>query len=399
MRTRGAGEDGMALLVVMVLMGVMLTAGFALVSTVDTQSGASRSERVRDSSFNLAESALNAQAFALVKEFPGSAPAQEYAICNPASGSSRCPNNALLMGGGSPDLAGATWQTSIRDNGPAGSQDFYSDAATASQPRYDANGDGKVWVRAQAVAEGHTRTLVALAGSAAQDEDIPHVALLAGRLEISNSGKKELLKSNGGAVAVRCNPATNPSTSCVGQAVGSSAYGKLGDQITGTTPVSRYGEGDPTKQSAMTPEARARLKATAVTNGTYFTSCPSEQQMTGKVVYVDVAGECRYTGNSDFNTEAKPGMLILERGSLYLGGNTHFYGVVYAVNASGLQTDLVQSQGNARITGGVLIDGDARMLLGSSGVNLEYDINAYQSVVSNGSAGVIQNTFREIRPA
>ncbi len=392
----------MALLVVMVLMGVMLTAGFALVSTVDTQSSASRSERVRDSSFNLAESALNAQAFALVKEFPGAGagatPAQQYAICTPASASSRCPSNASLVAGGSPDLTGATWETSIRDNGPVGSQDFYSDAATASQPRYDANGDGKVWVRAQAVAEGHTRTLVALAGSAAQEEDIPHVALLAGRLEISNSGNKEILKSNGGPVAVRCNPATNPSTSCVGQALGGSSYDKLNDQITGTTPVPRYGEGDPTKQSAMTPEARARLQATAVTNGTYYTSCPSAAQLTGKVVYVDVAGECGYTGNDQFNTAAKPGMLILERGSLSLGGTTHFYGVVYAVNASGLQTALVQSQGNAQITGGVLIDGDARMLLGSSGVNLEYDINAYQSVVSNGSAGVIQNTFREIRP-
>ncbi len=405
MRRTAAGEEGMALLVVMVLMGVMLTTGFAIVSTVDTQTSASRSERVRDSAFNLAESALNAQIFSLGRDWPGFGAAAmppttlPYDTCTQATPSSRCPDNASLMQGGSPDLTGATWQTSVRDNGAVGSttpSKFYSEAS--SGPGYDLNRDGRVWVRAQAVAQGRTRTLVALARSEQQEEDLPHAALIAARLNITNNGNKELIRANNGLLAVRCTPELLEAAPCLGHEYGlgkflnlSDLLGFLSTQITGATPVSGY-----TGAPAMTAEARARLKATAMANGTYYAGCPTEAQLTGQVVYVE-SGNCTYNSNAKFNSALKPGVLIMNAGSITFAGTSNYFGVVYAANTTGLSSAAVQTQGNAQVTGGVLIDGNAQMVVGSSGVNIQFDLNAYRAVASYGSAGVVQNTWREIR--
>ncbi len=405
MSRRGSGEEGMALLVVMVLMGVMLTVGFAIASTVDTQAGESRKQRVRDSSFNLAESALNAQIFALARDWPGLGAAKvpptilPYPACTQASATPRCPDNAALVAGGSPDLAGATWQTSVRDNGAVSAPDFYSDASSALQPGYDANNDGRVWVRARAVVQGRPRTLVGLVRAEKQEEDLPHAALLAGSLDITNNGKKELIRSAGAPVRVRCNPISVGflGKSCVGQAVSSALdltnllTGRLATQISGTSPVSV-----PTAPAAMAPEARARLKATAIANGTYYAACPTAAQLTGQIVYV-ATGNCSYTSNTQFNSAQAPGVLIMESGTLAFGGTSNFFGVVYHANLLNVSTTAVETQGNARIRGGVLIDGMAQFEVGSSGLNIDFDLNAYRAVSSYGSAGVIQNTFREIQ--
>lgn len=387
----------MALLVVMVLMGVMLSAGIAIASTVDTQTRSSRTERVRDSAFNLAEAALNAQVFAVGSSWPGASTAA-YATCVPTTGGSNCPDNASLLQGASADLAAATWQTSVRDNNATGSPDFYSDTAPGPQYGYDFNGDGRVWVRAQATAEGRTRTLVGLVRAQTQEEDLPHAALLAGSLDISNNGNKELLHSGGGLVAVRCNPiGSYVNRSCVGHEVSDQGQldsllnGRLATQISGTTPLYNY-----PGTSALSAPALARLKKRAVSSGTYYTGCPSASQLTGDVVYVE-SGDCSYVGNSQFNTAQSPGVLVLASGTIYFGGTTNYYGVVYGANLSGLSTDIVQTQGNAIVTGGVVVEGNGNAVLGSSGANIVYDVNAYRAVASYGSAGVIQNTFREIK--
>ncbi len=402
MSRHGRGEEGMALLVVMVLMGVMLTTGLALVSRVDTQTSMSKRERVRDSSFNLAESVLNAQTFALARDWPGKgAVTSQYPACSQASVVARCPNNASLVQGGSTDLAGATWTTTVRDNGDSPSENFYSETPNPAQPGYDKNADGKIWVRARAVVQGRPRTLVALVRTEQQEEDIPHSALQAGSLTISNNGNKELIASGGGTVSVRCNPIGNYSgKDCVGHSVTSQSAltsllnGRLAAQITGTTPLYNQPSG-----SAMTPEARARLKATAIADGTYYaSSCPTAAQLTGHIVYVDATGNCGYTSNSQFNSAAAPGVLILDHASLSLGGTSNFYGVVYAANTLNLNAAMVQTQGNSQVTGGVLIDGaDGQFVVGSSGDNIVFDLNAFRSVSSYGSAGVIQNTWREIK--
>jgi len=388
----------MALLVVMVLMSVMLTSGLAILSTVDTQTSASRTERVRDSAFNLAESALNAQIFALSRDWPGlGRVALPYGTCTQTTPSPRCPDQDSLVGGASPDLTGATWRTSVHDNG-VGVSSFYSDESTQSQPGYDLNDDGKVWVRAQGVAEGRKRTLIALVRAERQEEDLPR-GVIAGSLEISNNGNKELIRGNGGTVAVRCKVALLAPV-CLGSAVDTLSKllqlkSLLTTQITGSTAVEEYSAGD-----GMTAEARARLKATAISDGTYHdsaTGCPTVAELTGQIVYLSGLN-CAYTSNSIFNSVADPGALILDGSTVDFGGTTRFFGVVYAANTNTVPGGVaVTTQGDALIKGGVVIDGLARMVVGSSGLNISYDVNAFRAITSYGAAGVIQNTFREIR--
>lgn len=401
MRSRGTGEEGMALLVVMVLMGVMLTAGIAIASTVDTQTSASQAERVRDSAFNLAESSLNAQVFGLSRDWPGSLP-RRYDVCTPTSSPTRCPDNASLVGGGSPDLTGATWQTSVRDNGASSAPNFYSDASSATQPGYDASGpgglpDGKVWVRARAVAQGRARTLIALVRTEKQEEDIPHAAVLANRLVFSNNAPKKVFVAAGnGLFALKCDPLADPRSTCLGRTyTGNSLAGaksSVAGNITGSAPATSYAGGP-----AITPEALARLKATAIANGTYYAGCPTEAQLTGQVVYVE-SGNCSYNGNSQFNSPQAPGMLILNAGTISISGTANFYGVIYAVNANRLPGTVVSTQGTGQIVGGVLVDGLGQVVLGSSSSpKIQFDVNAFRAVASYGTAGIVQNTWREIR--
>lgn len=397
---RARQESGFALLTTMGVLVLMLSMGLSLASIVDTQTDASGAQRQRDSVFNLAESALTAQVFSLSRDWPGAGRAAEaYGACTQATVSSRCPDAATLQQQISPDVeAGAAWQTSVHDNDAAGGEAFYSDALIRSRPGYDANRDGRVWVRASATARGRTRTLVALVGAEQQEEPVVQAALITSRLEISNNGNKPLIGANGGLVAVRCTPGLLDLTPCLGHTFGQGKYSSLLDllgflatQIAGATPVTAYAGGP-----ALSAEARARLRATAVANGTWFASCPSPAQLTGQVVYVE-GGNCSYTGNDQFNSTIAPGLLLLNSGSVSFGGTTNFRGIVYAANASNSTGYAVQTQGNAVVTGGVLIDGPGVMVAGSSGLNINFDPNAYRAVASYGSAGVLQNTWREVR--
>ncbi|MCW3017251.1 MAG: hypothetical protein JWO02_4343, partial [Solirubrobacterales bacterium] len=286
--------------------------------------------------------------------------------------------------------------TVVRDNGTAGTASFYSDSLVLAQPAYDANRDGQLWVRATATAQGKTRTVVALVRAEQQEEDIPHGALISGRLEISNNGNKIMIDGSAGGglptAVVRCTPALLELSPCLGHGlVGSitSFLSSLGRQLSPNLVTYGYPGGP-----AMTAEARARLKATAIANGTYYTSCPAT--LTGAMVYIE-AGNCSYTSNSVFNTPAAPGMVLMATGTLYLGGTVEFNGVIYHANTTNSSADLVQTQGNAQVAGGVLVDGAGTTVVGSSKLNIQLDLNAFRAVKSYGSAGVIQNTWREIR--
>ena len=397
----------MALLVVMVLMGVMMTAGFAIASRVDTQTSASQAQRVRDSAFNLAESALNAQIFAMSTGFKSSE--SDFDACPQPVPTVRCPDNASLVTTGSPDLAGATWQTTVHDNGPdEDDKNFYSEA-TRAQPGWDVNGDGNVWVRAQGTAQGRSRTLIALVRSDKQDEVVPKAALIAGRLDLSNSGNSKLLVNGDGMVAVRCDVESQPNETCVGHPLNSNKFKKVPEQIAGVPYADAYVPKPPAPANApaIDEAARMRLKATAIATGSYYLTCPTEAQLkgppgvqqAGRVVYVENAN-CTGSFKGDYNVAPQlPGMLLFNQGAIEFGGNARFNGVVYAVNATTPPSSgaLVTVSGTAQITGGVLIDGPGTMVLGASKENLVYDVNAFSSVASFGSAGIVQNTFRELR--
>lgn len=402
------GEAGIAMLTVMLVLALIVSASLGLASIVDTQTRASSAERQRDSAFNLAESVLTAQVFALAREWPGKGnAATPYPACTPASSASadpvvrsRCPDATVLQGTVSPEVQPtANWVVEVHDNDAAGAQSFYSDALVRSRSGYDANGDGKVWVRSEGTAQGRTRVLVALAGVEQGEEVVPHAALIADRLLISDEGNKTLIDARGGLVAVRCTPMEREgSNPCLGHEYGQGKHKDLpalldflATQISGTTPQTNYMGGP-----AITLEARARLKARAIADGKYFNRCPTAAEAVGQVVYVEGALSCVLTSNSEINSAAAPGSLVLDGASVEFGGTANYHGVVYAVSTPNGVIG-VQTQGNSQITGGVLVDGGGRLVVGSSGLNIQYDDDAFRAVSSYGSAGVVQNSFRELR--
>jgi hypothetical protein len=397
-------ERGSVVAIAIIIMGLMAAMALATYSFVDTQQLQSGNTRKRETAFNVAEAVLNAQIYELSGSgWPGQGqvPGKPYnhnATCTPTSTSSICPSASVISGLiSAPDTAsGMTWTTEVHDNSAPNPQ-FYSDTTTRAAPGYDANGDGKLWVRAQATVRGKTRTLIALVSPQEQDEDIPHAALISGALQLLNQGSKALIQAAGGLVAVRCNPSTNPAVSCEGHPFSGGLLTTLTDllaqlsvQIPGTTVVTSYSGG-----ASMSADGAARLKARAQADGTYYTSCPST--LSGAVVYIQNAGSCSFTGNDVFNSATQPGVLLLDNTTLTLGGTVDYHGIIYDPNNLNATSTLVTVQGNANVDGGIHVDGMAATAIGDSKVNLTIDLNAYNAVKSYGAAGIIQNTFREIK--
>ena len=71
--SRARDEAGNALVVALVVMGLLLSLGLALLKQVDSEQAEGGSQRARESSFQVAEGALNAQVFQLSTRWPDSA--------------------------------------------------------------------------------------------------------------------------------------------------------------------------------------------------------------------------------------------------------------------------------------------------------------------------------------
>ena len=403
LRRRLAADDGWAVLTAILCIAVVMGLSLTTYSVVQSQQSESGIERTRESSFNVAEGALNAQIFALSRLWPApngtAAPpaARIYGTCTEGSGNDpRCPRAtqmAALFRNRDTDIAGEpAWTTNVYDNS-GGSDAFYDETVTPQQPGWDANDDGKLWVRAQAAVRGRERTLVALIGVQKQTEELPRAAVVAGSLEITNSGKKTLIDANGennayqpGLVAVRCPDISNPA--CL-------KAPKFDDQL--DPPVASGGY---TSANALADDVIQRLKERAITDQTYYQTCAEAQSkgLAGDVVFVESPGECTFTGNGVYNTPDDPGLLIWANGTLTLGGGTIVHGLVYHLHQDTAQP-AVRLQGNAQVIGGVMIDGDGRIEIGSSKKNVVFDERAHKNVRSYSTAGIIQNTWREIRPA
>jgi type II secretory pathway pseudopilin PulG len=411
-RTRLAhlrGEDGVAIVVAIILMAFMLALALGAMTFVDNQSRLTANQRQRETSFNIAEAALNAQITQI---------SQHWAD-NPTEGFTQCPNGTFCPG--DPEItslvpsadktAGVTWRTNVYDDS-GGLDGYFADSRVSGQCSCDANGNGKIWVRAQATVHGRTRTIVSLVQEQTQAESVPHAAIIAGALTIENNGLHggPIIDSNGGIVAVRCEVHDGESQPCLGQPLGTAPTktpddwnALLSNQIGGfANAVPGY------KQAPVFSQDQVdRFIRTAKAESTYFTSCPSS--LAGNVVVVNTVGNCTYTGNSVWNTQPDPGFLIFlnANSSLTLGGNTIYYGIIYHANAGSPPTlgsapqsmaSLITTQGNTLINGGVIIDGPGRMDAGESGTNIRFDDHGYDAVRSLAAAGIIQNSWREITP-
>lgn len=419
MRHRITEEHGNALVTALLLTMIMLTVGLAGLAQVDVQQEQSGVERVRETSFNLGEGVLNAQIFAVSRRWPGpgagaGTPAAAPFVFGPCTQDSdpltspNCPDAETIRRlFASPDTDGSTaWRTEVRDNATsvpatcpstASPSMFYSDTSTQGQPAYDCNADGRLWVRAEAVVRGRARALVALVQAEGETQQLPRSALLAGRLEIGNNGNKVLVDAQADTtlnaeILVRCTPASG--TVCVGHD-GSSlddvlSRTKLLTQLNGSKPKTGY-VADP----ALSAEALERLKQTAITNGTYYATCPDDVNgLAGAVVYIETCNKA-YKSNAVINTPESPGALIIESGSIDFQGNTTYHGLLYHANLAGSTDTLVKLSGNNGVTGALFVEKQGGVFIQGS-AKLTVNGKAFAALRSYGSAGIIQNTWREI---
>ena len=412
-------ERGIALVPAIMTMAIVLVLGTVLLAAVNVQTHQTASERAKEASFRLAESALNSTVLQLTRIWPDTV-AKAYPACNQASTpSATCIGTALAsnyttLSGGSPaggtDFGVApTWSSRVIDD--EGGPEYYDDALATKSPApcaCDLKGsatstaNGSVWVRTTATVGGQKSVLIVLvAKNQPRLEAFPRNAVTAGFFRTTNTGKKVIADVKGssatpGNIAVRC-ATTTPSSgnSCLGfdpakgQLSPSGAYQSSYVDNTGTA-------------NAIDSAALARLKARAqstVPSSYYATGCPST--LTGAIIYIESA-TCSFSGSS-FNSAAAPGFVIFANGSLSLGGNSKYYGLIYNANTAGAappctstnQTTLVSLSGNSSIQGAVVIDKCGGMSAGSSGrPNFVYDSNVFGNAISIGAAAGVKGTFR-----
>ena len=398
MGSRLRREDGNVLIIAMTMVLLMLVLGASALSTVDTQTDVTKRERQHESSFNLAEGVLNAQTFVLGRIGTGNLSSQFPEECtNTTTAVALCPTPAQLArsydSATQNDFSAATtWRTRVRDNP---NDTFYDQDEVLDAPRYDANDDRQLWVTADATVRNRTRTLVALIKVEDRPINFPRYAIAGGWFTTSNNGRKVIVNATGSlGVGVRCNQAP-PSSGCLDYEPGKGQV----------EPSGAYQLNYPSTPGVTADELLA-LEDYAKASGTYYATCPSNPN--GSVVVVE-SGACSYnnsapaaTGSSKCcNSLAKPGVFIVKCGSLSLGGNIEFYGIVYVPNVDSAgqwcsSGAVVTTQGTSLIKGGVIVDGPGGISSGSSGLNVEFNANAFDNVSTAGTAGVVQNTWREI---
>lgn len=409
------GETGSALVVAIVLMAVMLVVGMSSFAVVDTGQERAREQRSRESALNLAEGVLYSQGFVLAQTWPGNAAggAALASTCTPASVQSPCPDPRTLAAGNFSSPASAnftnadvssdvTWTTRIRDNGGAISDAFVFSQVDAAQSatnvktgaaytcpgpcKWDANGDLKLWVQARAVVRGHARNLVALLKREQFAEAFARNGVTAGSFETANSGNKAIINAGGSQVVVRC---TSTAPACTN-------YKQDKGQVL-PLPIVR----DPATPSAMSAAQLARFKAAAqsASPATYYTSCPPT--LTGTVVFIDLptATSCSDSNSATYNSSADPGIVIMPRGTLSMKGS--LYGLVYMANEQNSAGTVLTLQANSEIFGGVAVDGAGRLVVGSASgerPTITFVPDAFNSLASYGTTGLVQNTWRELPP-
>lgn len=391
-RSRLRAEEGWLVASAIILITLMMGMGLATYAIVDTQTALSGVERQRESSFNLGESALNAQAFSLSRRWPGAATNPYPASCTWTTGQTvslddpRCPSaSELEQAFDTADYAsGTSWTVTVRDDDGV---QFYDESEIVDNPTWDANDNDTLWVRADAVVRGRSRALVALVSVDSVTESFPRKAVVAGSIEVDPSGNQTYVVTDGQDVALRCSKAEG--SSCAD-------YSKS-SQINPEESI-KYDQyvGEP----VLTPEAIDRLRAFAQASGTYYTSCPSSPA--GEVVFVEpqapLTPACDYDapGKNDFNSSSDPGVFILTRGTFNIHANDAYYGIVYALNGQGSAGTVVSTGGGGEIRGGVFIDGAGKLTVGRSSPNVIFEVGAFEGITSYGVAGVVQNTWREV---
>jgi hypothetical protein len=384
-----------------------------MLKLADNQQGMSRVERVRESSFNLAEGSLYSQSQILARNWPADSSAAYPSVCDSSAAQDpKCPDKiALTTATGnansifsSADFGSLTgWKLWVRDNGSGSSASnggttpsstYTQSVADAAQGNcqvpcsWDANADRQMWVRAEATVRGKTRKMVALLQLEQTSVAFPANAVTAGWASTSNNGNKAIVTTQDGAtgsqVVLRC---TNPPPG------GCNQIQREVDQISPDR-VTISG----TTGNAIT-SGKVSLLITSADHT--YTTCPSSTDAaawTG-IVYLNIPAGTTCHIKATVNTPTAMGIIIVARGVIALDANTVYYGIIYHLNLDNVNTVVVDTSGNPNIYGGIAVDGPGGVNLGSASGNtatVNFRAAAFGGIKVNGTAGLVQNTWREL---
>jgi hypothetical protein len=391
MTNRLRSSDGYAIATAMIVMAIMLTVGIASYAFVDTETESSRRERVHESRLNLTEGVIAAEIFQMSRSWPSTAGEQFPPECTHASSAPLCPTPAQLKAQftGVDFKLDTSWNVKVRDDATDTTGNYYDDATVLGRPTWDENGNGEMWVRAQGLLDGQDRVVVARVRVERKPLQFPDGPFVAGSFGTGNSGNKIIVQTGGKNGIVRCDNGTEPpsyqSNVCIGYDTGQ------------VSPVGTVIADPDTPLNIIPPGMLDSLRAMAQSKGTYYASgCPANPS--GEVVFVET-GSCNYNASSGVtmvNTQTKPGLFIVNNGTIKVDGNITWWGVIYGVNAQDTTGTVVELTGNTDIRGGAFVDGMGRLTVGNSRLNLTYDPYVTQNRTAFGTAGIIQNTWREI---
>jgi Tfp pilus assembly protein PilX len=392
-------ETGLALVQTLMLTLLMVALGIVLIMQVQGQQRQSFQERTRESSFNLAEAALNGQVAQLARLWPTTSSAG-VASCDASSTSTACPTASTLAnaynGGDYGSTLANAWTTSVRDNA---SGERYWTTAVTSRATYDANADGSVWVRSTATVQGNRVSIVGLAARQLAVIEFPNNVVTANWFETTNQGHKVIVDTLGSYAeppSVRPGPAAEPATLAVRCANLTQAQCLNYDPSKGQVQPDTSTVDTGASTSAVSASQLQAMERQAAAAGTLYTTCPpgSVTSVNGAPVVVKTATPCSVSVNGSGNSGASPGVLVIENGTLSLGGNATFYGLVYMVNQQGSSGAVVSLGGNSSIQGIVAVDGNGGISAGSSKTNLIYDSRATSLVRGDAGATLDKSSFR-----
>lgn len=421
--SRLRAEQGIALFTTIVLTAVMLILGTAILGVVVTQAQQTTKERGGESAFNLAEAALNSEAFLLGRNWPttpvggtcgDTTNTMTGTLATPAALTSLTQQLQSILSqtyNGSGDSTASQWHVSACYEGSPAQDSWKS--TLLNGVAYDANaalsGPRRMWVRAEATVDGHKRAVVGLVQAGKQPVFPSNLAVVAGKMgsdvttttgQILTSGVQgslltSLLGSSGemisGNVGLRCSLLDQ--TELLGCLSG--LY--KATSITTVAPLLQSNNFvDFGSTQTISTEQVALLRQQAKTSNTYYpnstaiaggggvangASClPTSPTPAGKVIFIEQVGDG--TGHCVIDASANPSAAAVVVGSggvrvCYNAGCTNptaanggtFTGVIYALHRkSPLQNNWadVRVEGNTKVVGGVFTDDDASASTGNT---------------------------------
>lgn len=400
-------ESGVALVTAMLIMSIIGASAIVALYSVDRYQRETGEQRVRESAFQLAQTAMDAQVVPLGSAWPASATGAVPAACVSTTPAPRCPDAATLAAAfPGTDAQGGSWTVEVRDDIGVGLSRYDRAAlqtlacAGVAPCTWDSNGNGRLWIRSRASALGRERSVVAMIRRQPVRVAFPRASVIAGYFATTNNGNKVLVDERGcseklttasptcaanqpAPILVRCTTTTpGPDDPCIRHREG---------QISPPVTDSFTGE--------LLPEGAVdALRVAAQAANSYYTSCPDEAQLTGKNVFIEGVS-CSFSTSRVINSPEDPGRIVVHRGAISFGGSLDIYGLVLATNGmtpgNGV---LVTVSGDATIQGAVFIEGGGGLALGSSNLNLNFDERALEDLVTWGLPAFEHHSFRELTP-